>query len=155
MKLQSIFTLSCLFCIKVNIAIIFIFGLSLWNLFLSVYCWVQNDLLVFCFRTGSGKWQCWRLVRLWDIDAEVSIDFFVINACLRYSSLSLFGLRICRFYRITRELKNIKMLPALGSEHRHIWHLWLSGHACYPWFAGSLNPLDSYVVMLYRSKKNI
>ena len=30
-----------------------------------------------------------------------------------------------------KELKKFKMLPSLGSESRHLWHLWLSSPACY------------------------
>ena len=38
---------------------------------------------------------------------------------LSFSVIGFKFYRFCRFYRITRELKNSKMLPPLGSEPRH------------------------------------
>ena len=64
-------------------------------------------------------------------------------------SFAIIGFKFysCRFYRITRKLKKIKMLPPLGSEPKHLWHVWRSSPACYPspnsLFAGS-QPFRSF-----------
>ena len=93
-----------------------------------------------------------KLRRLHNYNSTVNIN----RLPFQYSSFSVIGFRfyrICRFYRIMRELKKSKMSPQLGSEPRHLWDLWFSSPACYPsaispvcW---SLSPLDPYIVMLY------
>ena len=68
-------------------------------------------------------------------------------------SFSVIGFKFYRFYRITRELKNPKCYPHWevnpGNSDTSGLQVLHATPQLTPLFAGSLSPLDSYVVMLY------